>query len=103
MVAQMTPLPSAAPCQAEVGVEKSVTPNGFGRIQTEGEISTTIAVVVGADGKIEKAAVYKPSGVAAFDQASLQAARASTYRPKIVDCTPVESMYYFKTTFAPNP
>lgn len=103
IVAQMTPIQSAAPCQQEPAVVKSVTPRDSGQIKTAGPISATIAVVTAPDGKIEKAAVYKPSGDPSFDMASLQAARASMYRPKIVNCTPVESMYYFKTSFTPNP
>jgi TonB family protein len=101
IVAQSTPSSASAPCQQDVGVVKSVTPHGFGKVDTESPVSTTIAVVVSPDGKIEKAIVYKPSGDAAFDKASLQGARATVYRPKIVDCTPVSSIYYFKATSAP--
>lgn len=68
----------------------------------QGPLVASIAVVIGPDGNIKSASIYKSSGDRSFDLASLTAARASKYRPKIVDCTAVESTFYFQTSFTPG-
>ena len=108
LLGQVTPSPSpatsasASPCQQEADVTKPAIPHDFDRREVEGPIFATIAVVIKPDGKIKTAGIYKSSGDPSFDDASLYAALASKYRPKIVDCTPVEATVYFKTSYTPD-
>lgn len=67
-------------------------------MRTEGDLFAIVAVQVAPDGSVEKAKIYRSSGDLHFDEASVFAARQSTYKPKIVDCKPVESIVYFKTS-----
>src|SRR5579863_416414 len=97
-----SPAPSALPCQQDPDVMKAVIPEGFGIEEIQTPLSATIAVVLAPDGTIERVSIYQSSGNRAFDLASLSAAKASRYRPKIVNCTPVESTFLFKTSVAPG-
>jgi TonB family protein len=62
------------------------------------DLFAIVAVAVAPNGSVEKAKVYRSSGNLLFDQASVIAARRSTYKPKLVDCKPVEGTVYFKTS-----
>jgi TonB family protein len=57
-----------------------------------------VAVWVAPDGSVEKAKIYRSSGDLLFDEASVRAARRSTYKPKVLDCKPVEGIVYFRTS-----
>lgn len=97
-----SPAPSASSCQQDPDVMKAAVPEGFNIQEIQASLSATIAVVLAPDGSIEKASIYQSSGNRAFDLASLSAARASRYRPKIANCAPVESTFLFKTSVAPG-
>jgi len=43
------------------------------------------------------------SGNTSLDRAALEAARASQYTPKIVNCQPVAGTFVFRTTFSTGP
>lgn len=62
------------------------------------DLFAIVAVAVAPNGSVEKAKIYRSSGNLLFDQASVIAARRSTYKPKVVDCNPVEGIVYFKTS-----
>jgi hypothetical protein len=66
------------------------------------ETSSTIEVAIAADGTLRDAWVVGPSGYEAADDASLAAARYSTYEAARAYCRPVPSTYYFRVTFDPN-
>jgi TonB family protein len=96
------PAPSGAACQQEADVLKPEIPHDFDTQEIDRPLVATVAVVVEPDGTIKKASIYRSSGDLSFDGASVAAARASKYRPKIVNCAPVESTYYFKTSVTPQ-
>jgi TonB family protein len=103
VLAQATPSPAASPCQAEASVTKPVIPDvDLATREQVQPLYATVAVLVSADGKIEKTTIYKSSGSFAFDWASLRAAKLSTYKPKVVDCRPVEGTVLFKTSYTPD-
>jgi TonB family protein len=57
-----------------------------------------VAVTVGADGSVTEARIVR-SPSALLNAAALRAARASTYRPQLRDCTPVTSDYLLTVRF----
>lgn len=66
-----------------------------------------VAVTVAPNGSVKKAKISSSSGNITFDQASIHAARRSTYGPKMVDCVPVEGIVFYYTSqtggYAPGP
>lgn len=104
LVAQAASSPSAPLCPTEAaGVAKGEVVQTDGVPVDQGPFYATVSVLVGADGKIEKATIVKPSGNFQFDMASVTAAKRSTYTPKKVDCVPVEGTVLFNTSFVPPP
>jgi TonB family protein len=104
LVAQATPGPAPSACMTEVaGVAKGAVVQIDGVPQDQGPFYATVSVLVGPDGKLEKATIVKPSGSVQFDMASVSAAKRSTYTPKKVDCTPAEGTVLFNTSFVPSP
>jgi TonB family protein len=65
-------------------------------------LNATVSVLVGPDGRVEKATIYRSSGYLQFDIASIRAAKSSRYKPKLIDCKPVEGTVLFKTSLTPN-
>lgn len=57
-----------------------------------------VVVTVNPDGTVKNAVIQKGWGEGAND-AALTAARESTYRPKTVNCRPVEGTYLFRELF----
>lgn len=95
LLAQATqlPLPAASTCPTTpVKVIKRASPPMF---DTPPDFGGTVllAVTVSASGSVKSASITKSSGLKAFDNAGLQAARNSTYKPKTVNCKPVEGTY----------
>lgn len=64
-------------------------------------ISVQVIVYLDAGGSIKTASVAQSSGYADADASALKAATASTYKPRTVDCKPVDGLYLFKADFAP--
>lgn len=64
-------------------------------------IGTRALIVIDIDksGKVVKSAVFQSSGYDEFDAAALAAADASTFSPKVVDCSPVASRYIVVADF----
>lgn len=102
LLAQAAPSPTASACDLSVDVVKPEYPRDFDLPSEVRPYRATIAVVVGPDGKVRSAKVYKSSGDLEFDMASIRAAKASKYRPQVINCKPVEATYYFLTTLTPN-
>ncbi len=67
-----------------------------------GTRTVDVTVAITADGTLADAWVSGPSGVAAFDDAALSAAKGSTYKNAVAYCQNVPSTYLFKVTFKPN-
>jgi TonB family protein len=109
LLAQATASPMPTPttaCNHDAYVVKPDYPRDFGNpFWQNGEVTAlyaTVSVVVGADGRVEKASINKSSGHLQFDMASVRAAKSSTYKPKMVNCQPVEATVLFKTSFTPG-
>ncbi|MBV8529968.1 MAG: TonB family protein [Candidatus Eremiobacteraeota bacterium] len=68
---------------------------------TSGHGTVNVAVTIGADGHVLRATVAHSSGNASIDQAVVEAARRSTYSPKVVNCTPVQGSYLFHVEYQP--
>lgn len=109
LLAQVTASPMPTPtttCNRDAEVVKADYPRDFGSpFWQNGEVTAlyaTVLVVVGADGAVEKASIYKSSGYLQFDMASIRAAKSSNYKPKLVACKSVEGTVLFKTSLIPG-
>lgn len=99
LVAQATPAPTATMCMTEAaGVAKGAMVDTDAVPLDQGPFSATVSVLVGPDGKVERATILKSSNNFQFDMASVVAAKHSTYTPKKVDCIPVEGTVLFNTS-----
>lgn len=102
VLAQAVPAPTGTnTCTHEAWVTNPVKPSfnppaGSEYIQT---LSTDVAVTLNPNGSVKAALIYRSSGVTAWDDAVLNAAKSSTYLPKVVDCKPVESHYIFRANY----
>ena len=92
---------------------KCTTPFGYARLdhvvepeypliaRNAGATGTTqIKVTLDAQGRVTAASVYKSSGNAALDNATLDAARRSTYRPGEFLCEPEANSYIYQADFS---
>ena len=110
ILAQATPLPSPASsptppseCNHVAEVIKPAYPIPEGNMWDEDQARyATLEVVVGPDGTIGKITVVKSSGSFAFDMASVRAAKRSVFKPKMLDCKPVEGPAMFRTSLTPG-
>ncbi|MGA7747283.1 MAG: energy transducer TonB [Candidatus Aquilonibacter sp.] len=68
-----------------------------------GTINVLVIVSVDASGSAVGAKVGRSSGFADFDEATMRAALASTYKPAIVNCAPASGTYPFRAQFRPGP
>jgi len=64
-----------------------------------GPATSMIKITLDPNGQVVDATVFKSSGVDAFDIATLEAAKQSTYSPRIAFCRPAVGAYIFKVTF----
>jgi TonB family protein len=102
-------LPAAAPMVAAACAQ----PNSEARVVTAAEPepphglklhgTVNVVVTIAPSGHVTSATVAHSSGNAAIDGAVVDAARRSTYSPKIVNCTPVQGRYVFHAEFEPAP
>ena len=101
-VTALAPTPSTE-CDHAAEVVKPAYPIPEGNMWNEdGPRFATLEVVVGPDGKIGKITIVKSSGSFTFDMASVRAAKRSIFRPKMVDCKPVEGSALFQTSLTPG-
>jgi TonB family protein len=77
-----------------------VFPYGM-KIMAEGPISVEALVTAGVDGTVKAVTITKSSGYKFADDAVVRAARISSYRPKMVNCEPVEGTYKFRIDEGP--
>ena len=96
-----TPVMNPA-CNADARIVRSAPPSWPESAMHDGggPFSVTIDVTVAPSGALAGAIVRKTSGRADVDNASLAAARSSTYAPKMVDCKPVQGTYPFRAVFS---
>ncbi|HYL26602.1 MAG TPA: M56 family metallopeptidase [Candidatus Nitrosotalea sp.] len=94
----------AASCSnpnSEASVRNAAAPQPPHGVKAAGSVEVT--VTISPSGKVSATKVLRSSGNAALDQAVINAAKQSTYSPKIVNCMPVEGTYIFRADFAPSP
>jgi TonB family protein len=91
------PTPVPCGCQADAQIVYAQYPEPEVIPPADGPFDATVAVTVGADGKVKNAKILQSSGNLGFDMASIRAAKESKYKAKLVDCHPVESVIPFKT------
>jgi protein TonB len=108
LLAQATPspapTPTPGPCFHDAQVVKPAYPVPTADVPSDGQpLYAAVSVLIGPDGKIEKATIYKSSGNLGFDTASIRAARQSVFKPKVVNCQPVEGTAFFLTSLTPGP
>lgn len=96
------PLP-CNPRYADASFRREVRPAypDSARAQGAGSAIVLVHVTVGLDGSVRWATVTKSSGNAAMDQAALEAARASQYTPKTINCSPTYGDFIFRAEFNP--
>ncbi len=87
---------------ADVAVAHGKTPDIPKGEKLHGTVTGTSRVTIGPNGEVVSARIERSTGDAAFDQAVLNAAKGSTYSPKIVDCKPVQGAYLFSVLFDLN-
>ena len=94
-----TPSPMPCGCQADAQITRAEYPDitEFRLDLTNQPLYATVAVTIAADGSVKKTTIKSSSGNLQFDMASTRAARLSAYKPKMVNCHPVESVVEFKT------
>jgi TonB family protein len=66
------------------------------------DVTSTIKVMLNADGSLADAWVLYPTAFAPFDEAARLAAMRTKYRGAIAYCEPVPSEYVFRVTFTPD-
>jgi TonB family protein len=64
--------------------------------------SVIVAVTLAPNAHVVRTSIVHSSGNATIDNAVVKAARASTYSPKTLNCTPVQGSYLFRADFTPN-
>jgi TonB family protein len=62
--------------------------------------SVVVRIVVGPDGHLRAATIFRTSGSWQLDAAALRAAHLSTYLPKQVGCKPVTGVYQLPYSFS---
>jgi beta-lactamase regulating signal transducer with metallopeptidase domain len=91
---------ATASCNAPAAVLKPAIPD-IPQSSVKANVSADALVTIGADGRPMTAKIVKSSGSPAVDKATFQAALASTYSPKTVDCKPVAGEYVFHVQASP--
>ena len=75
-------------------------PNGAHGITHK--LTTLVDVHLSSSGRVLGVTIFKSSGRADLDRATLAAARESTYAPGLLDCKPAAGTYRFIATFQPG-
>jgi len=96
-----TPAPSCANPNQDASVSEAVAPDYPDSARDLGyaAVSVLVQVTLDAKGTLVDAKIARSSGIAAFDQSALRAARESTYAPRIANCQPAAGTYIFRADF----
>jgi TonB family protein len=107
--ATTSPSPNASPSCAIPNQEAKLISAVFPRIslfdrqraEANGEVvrAAVVRVLIGPDGQVQEAAIWKTSEDDNLDKKAIAAARASKYTPKIVHCMPTPGVYLVSTPF----
>jgi TonB family protein len=89
-------------CAHEVEIVNAVSPN-ISKADFKPNVTARVLVTVDASGNVTSAKVMLSSGSTAIDNATLEAAKKSTYKPGIgIDCKPHAGQYDFHIQTGPN-
>lgn len=104
LLAQASPSPTSSTCPTTEVVR--LTPNGPipsatvpSKTQIPEHAVTVILVTVNPDGSVKSAVIQKSSGTPSLDAQSLADAKSSTYKPKTINCKPVEGTYLYRNVW----
>jgi TonB family protein len=90
---------SAQPFRS-AGVQTQVPPDYPEDAALHGAHGTSqVLVTINADGSLAEATLFQSSGEIVLDEATLKAARETTYQSAVAYCQPVPGSYLFKSTF----
>ncbi|HEU5481204.1 MAG TPA: TonB family protein [Candidatus Tumulicola sp.] len=92
--------PPASKCYADVKPLEAAMPN-IPKADYQPKLSANALVTVASNGRPTDAKIVKSSGNAAVDRATTEAAMASTYSPKMVDCKATTGQYLFQVDTGP--
>jgi TonB family protein len=99
------PSPMASTCPTTeatvISATEPVFPIGMANM-LNGPVTVLAMVTVAVDGSPKAESIIKSSGFKTVDDAVLRAARASTYKPKMFNCEPVQGTYLFRIDYQPN-
>lgn len=98
-----SPSPTGSACFQEATVLKPERPDPPSSAMEYAPLYAYVAVLLAADGSVEKVVVLKSSGYGPFDLAAVRAAQHSTYRPRIANCKPIEGGYVFEASLTQGP
>jgi TonB family protein len=100
----MLPADTNTACIHEAWVVKAVSPS-YPRSLPPGlaPFAVTVNVTLGEDGSVKGATIYDSSGYPDADAEAIDAAKASTYSPKVVDCKATASVYQVREIFKSSP
>jgi TonB family protein len=94
--------PNIPACAREATVVNAVAPV-ISKADYEPKVSARVLVSIDANGNVTGAKVMLSSGSTAIDDAALEAAKKSTYKPAIgLDCKPHAGEYDFHIATGPN-
>lgn len=99
-IASLSPVASSACVDRDARVIHAARPEDRDILGQEGAVGTAIVTVdLEASGMPVRVRVFKSSGNAALDHATVSAAQRTTYRAAVNHCHPVPSQYRFMTNF----
>ena len=99
---QAAPTGSPSPCNHEGRVETAAHVVYPASLRVTQPQTAIVRVTIGTSGALLDEHVVQSTGTAALDQSALDAAKHSTYAPKMTDCKPVEASYLFRFVFNPH-
>ncbi|MFZ0575271.1 MAG: TonB family protein [Candidatus Cybelea sp.] len=88
-------------CIHEAWVMKAVSPSYPRSLPPDlPPFDVSVKARLGEDGTVKEATIYRSSGYPDADAAAIDAAKASVYTPKVVDCKPTEGVCQFHEVFS---
>lgn len=102
MPATAASAPPANSCNHEGRVATSAHAVYPASLRVPQTTTALVKVTIGADGSLLDEKIAQSTGSDALDQSALDAAKHSSYSPKLVDCKPVAAAYIFRVVFQPH-
>ncbi|MFN2528711.1 MAG: energy transducer TonB [Candidatus Baltobacteraceae bacterium] len=99
-----TPKPACAVPSREAAATNLVTPEypESAREANLGPVVVIVKITLSASASVLDASVLQSSQNSQIDRAAVQAARQSSYSPKLDNCAPVSGSYTFRANFDPS-